>query len=50
VQREEGVLTRWNPDYRSASLGYCLDDGSARSSQSAIGHQNVGGDRQTPIA
>jgi RimJ/RimL family protein N-acetyltransferase len=19
-------LTRWNPDYRSASLGYCLDD------------------------
>ena len=21
-------LTRWNPDYRSASLGYCLDDGA----------------------
>ena len=21
-----GSLTRWNPDYRSASLGYCLDD------------------------
>jgi [ribosomal protein S5]-alanine N-acetyltransferase len=20
------ALTRWNPDYRSASLGYCLDD------------------------
>ena len=19
-------LTRWNPDYRSASMGYCLDD------------------------
>jgi ribosomal-protein-alanine N-acetyltransferase len=19
-------LTRWNPDYRSASLGYCFDD------------------------
>jgi RimJ/RimL family protein N-acetyltransferase len=20
------ILTRWNPDYRSASVGYCLDD------------------------
>jgi len=28
-------LTRWNPDYRSASMGYCLDD-------AAWGHSETG--------
>jgi len=33
-------LTRWNPDYRSASMGHCLDDaawgdGEARHGQGA---------------
>jgi [ribosomal protein S5]-alanine N-acetyltransferase len=40
-------LTRWNPDYRSASLGYCLDDaawghGYATEGFAAMGIRHAG--------